>query len=188
MAAITITKTIEDLRKIFDKVKRVYYSSTANLNLATLSELNAELPVLEDGFTFDTGAADVTRIKLTTGDNWVSFANPGDADISMQVASIEGSISDTFLDKKGSTVTMTNTLNGKAYSGQGYSTAPKKVTGALLLASEDGSALLALPNVEMYSNTVIESGTPLYHNVQITPLNNSDGASIIILTEVEPEP
>lgn len=183
MAAITITKSLEDLKVIFDKVKRVFYDPTVNLDLATLSALAMELPVVAEGFNFDTGAVDLNRVKLTTGDNWTSLAASGDPDMSMQVVSIAGSISDTFLHKKGSAITMTNTLGGKKYKGQGYSLDPKKVTGGLILASESGEALIGLPNVEMYSSMVIENGVPAYFNVPITPLNNEDGAAIIIMEE-----
>lgn len=181
MAEITITKEIKDLQKVFDKVKRVLLSTTPDVDLADLSTLAMELPVLEDSFNYDSGAASVDCIKLTTGQKWAGYTTAGDPDISMQVASVAGSVTDIFLNKKGSAVTMTNTIGGKTFTGQGYSTEIKKVNGALILLSEDGTQLIALPNVEMYANTVIEGGTPAYFNVQILPKANSDGADIILL-------
>ena len=181
MAEITITKKLEDLQKVFDKAKRVLLSTTPNIDLEDLSSLAVELPVLEDSFNYDSGAASIDYIKLTTGQRWASYTTAGDPDVSMQVASVAGSITDIFLNKKGSAVTMTNTIGGKTFTGQGYSTEIKKVNGALLLLSEDGTQLIALPNVEMYANAVIEGGTPAYFNVQIMPKANSDGADIILL-------
>lgn len=181
MAKITITTPLEDLQKVFDKVKRVLLNTTPDVDLSTLTTLSVELPVLEDSFNYDSGAVSVDYIKLTTGQKWAGYTTAGDPDVSMQVASVAGSITDIFLNKKGSAVTMTNTIDGKTFTGQGYSTETKKVNGALLLLSEDGTQLIALPNVEMYANAVIEGGTPAYFNVQIMPKANSDGADIILL-------
>ncbi len=184
MPEITVTTPLEDLQKVFDKVKRVYYHETPNVDLATLATVAMELPVIEDQFNYDSGAASVSSVKLTTGQKWASYVTAGDPDCSMQVASVDGSISDVFMSKKGSAITMTNTLGAKTFTGQGYSTETKKVLGALILASEDGTQLIALPNVEMYANPVIPSGSPAYFNVQIFPKPNTDGADIILLSGV----
>ncbi len=181
MAEITITTPLEDLQKVFDKVKRVLFNTTPDVDLETLATLAMELPVLEDSFNYDSGAASVDYIKLTTGQKWASYTTAGDPDVSMQVASVAGSISDVFLNKKGTAITTTGSIDGKTFTGQGYSTEIKKVNGALILLSEDGTQLIALPNVEMYANAVIEGGTPAYFNVQIFPKANSDGADIILL-------
>lgn len=184
MAEITITTPLEDLQKVFDKVKRVFYHDTPNVDLATLTAFAMELPVLEDQFNYDSGAVSISSVKLTTGQKWASYTTAGDPDVSMQVASVAGSITDVFLNKKGSAITTTGSIGGKTFTGQGYSTETKKVTGALVLASEDGSQLIALPNVEMYANAVITGGTPAYFNVQIFPKANTDGADIILLDGV----
>lgn len=189
MAEITITKKLSELQEMIDKVKRVYYSATANPNYATLAALDIELPILEDSFNYDSGAVSISSVKLTTGQKWAGYVTAGDSDISMQVASIAGSISDMFLNKKGDAITATvasPTLNGLAFSGQGYSTETKKVTGSLLMASEDGTRLFALPNVEMYANYVQPSGTPGYFNVQIQAKPNTDGADIVFITADTP--
>ena len=65
-----------------------------------------------------------------------------------------------------------------------YSLSPKKVTGALLMQSEDRQTIIILPNVEMYANFVAADGdNPAYFNVAVTPLENSEGADIFILSE-----
>ena len=86
-----------------------------------------ELPVLSDGVTFDTGAADVSKIKLTTGATWTSIANAGDSDIQFQVPSVAGKINDLLLNKKAETVTMTATIDGETYEGEGYNIVVKTV-------------------------------------------------------------
>lgn len=182
MAEITITKKVADLQAVFDKVKRVFYNTAANLDLATLANIDYELPVIEDSFNFDIGAASISTVKLTTGQKWASYVTAGDPDVSMQVASVDKDIAGLFMTSKGTAVSSgTNTLGGLSLSGQGYSTETKKVTGSLILASEDGTRLVALPNVEMFANPVIASGTPAYFNVQIFPKPNQDGADIILL-------
>ena len=67
MAEISITTKLEELKVLFNQMKEVYYVSKVNSDLATLAAFDMELPVLSDGVTFDTGAADVSKIKLTTG-------------------------------------------------------------------------------------------------------------------------
>lgn len=140
-----------------------------------------ELPVLSDGVTFDTGAADVSKIKLTTGATWTSIANAGDSDIQFQVPSVAGKINDLLLNKKAETVTMTATIDGETYEGEGYNIEPKKVIGGLFMRSEDRQTALFLPNVEGYSNFVSEQDKPGYFNVSVSPLNDAKGASIYIL-------
>lgn len=187
--AFTITKEIADLQAVFDKVKRVFYDSSTNLNITSATTIGFELPVIEDSFSFDSGAASISVVKLTTGQQWASYSTAGDPDISMQVASVDSSIVELFTEKKGNALTATDTsstLNGLAFSGQGYSTEIKKVTGTLILASEDGTRLIELPNVEMFANFVMQTGTPGYFNVQIVPKPNTDGANIILLTGATP--
>ena len=55
MAEITITTPLEDLQKVFDKVKRVLFNTTPDVDLETLATLAMELPVLEDSFNYDSG-------------------------------------------------------------------------------------------------------------------------------------
>ncbi len=182
MAEITITKKVADLQAVFDKVKRVFYNSATNLNISTLATIDYELPIVEDSFNFDGGAASISTIKLTTGQKWASYVTAGDPDITMQVVSVDEDIAYLFMAAKGAPIPIsTNTLGGISFSGQGYSSGTKKVTGSLILASEDGTRLVALPNVEMFANPVIASGTPAYFNVQIIPKPNQDGADIILL-------
>lgn len=177
--AITSTKGLTDLQSVFDKVKRVYYNEDPITNLGTLGTVDFELPVIEDSFNFDSGAASISYIKLTTGQQWANYITAGDPDITMQVASVDEEIAGLFMKAAGSAI------SGTSFTGQGYSTEIKKVTGALVLASEDGTKLIVLPNVEMIANPVIESGTPAYFNVQIMPKPNKDGADIILLNEAE---
>ncbi|KAB4517145.1 hypothetical protein GAO00_09770, partial [Bacteroides thetaiotaomicron] len=74
MAEISITTKLEALKTLFNQMKEVYYVAAANSDLANLTAFDMELPVLSDGVTFDTGAADVYKIKLTTGPTCTSLA------------------------------------------------------------------------------------------------------------------
>ncbi|MFQ7087201.1 MAG: hypothetical protein ACLRTD_22395 [Bacteroides sp.] len=57
-------------------------------------------------------------------------------------------INDLLLNKKAETVTMTTTIDGETYEGEGYNIEPKKVTGGLFMRSEDRQTALFLPNIE----------------------------------------
>lgn len=183
--AITVTTPKENLRQIFDKVHRVYYFPDATKALSAQTG-GIELPVLEDGVTFDTGEADVSDVKLTDETTWVSKSKQGDSDISFQVSSVHSTINDLLMEKKTSQA-ITAEYDGITYTGNGYSLAPKKVTGALLLVSEDKTTAIYLPNVEMYASFNGEGGDDStgYYNVQVSPLTDSNGAAFYPLIGTE---
>ena len=187
MAAANIAPQtgLSALRELMSQMKHVYYYATPNLAVTAIGTPTLELPVLEDGVSFDTGSADIQRINLTTGDTWVSKATAGDPDISMQVASVSDAIASLFMTKTVTTKVETGdvTFNNTEYEGYGYSLAPKKSTGGLLFTGEPGEAMVFFPNVEMFSNLVLEDGdNPSYFNVAITPLLDNNNASFYPLT------
>lgn len=186
MAGLTVTTKLTDLKTLFNDVKEIYFKSS-EIKAADLGKaftVDIEFPVLEEGVNFNTGDAEVTKIKLTTGSTWVSKATKGDGDISFQVASIAGPVNSLLMNKVGTEITSTAGIlvDGVTYEGAAYSLAPKKVVGSLLMFSEDRQTIIALPNVEMYSSLVAADGdNPAYFNVTVTPLENSEGADIMIL-------
>lgn len=189
MAGLTVTTSLAELKVLFNDIDEIYYKSgeikASDLGSTALTTL-MELPVLDEGVTFDTGAADVTRVRITTQETWTSKATKGDPDITFQVASIAGEVNDLLMTKiTAAAVTgATNLVNGKTYAGSGYSLSPKKVTGALVMFSEDKQSVIILPSVEMYASFVGNDGdNPAYFNVAVTPVANSEGADIYILSE-----
>lgn len=180
MAAITISKGLDDLRKIFAVISNVYFLSETNKKPTEINSINYELPVLEDGVNFSTGEADVTTVKLTTTRNWVSYAAKGDPDISMQVSSVIEDINNIFMTEVGDPTTLTD-LNGKTYAGKGYSLEPKKVTGGLIFVSKDKAAAIFLPNVEMFASFENDQDKTSYYQVKVTPLADDLGAEIYVL-------
>lgn len=183
MAEFTVTTNVSALRTIMSQMKHVYWYNATNKAVSAIGAVDIELPVLEDGATFNTGEADVTRIRLISGDTWVSRANAGDADISFQVSSVEGAVNDLLMTKTVSTEqTATATFNGYTYKGYGYSTAPKKVTGGMLLAGEPGEPMVFFPNVEMFSSLQLGDGdNPSYYNVVVTPLSDASNSTFYVL-------
>lgn len=173
---MTITNK-ENLKQIFDKVNKVYYFEDANKTLSEQTKA-LELPVLENGVGFSTGDPEKSEIKLTDGTVWDTNVKQGDSDISLQVSSVHETINNLLMEKKTQSA-MTGTFNGINYSGNGYSLAPKKVTGALLMLSEDGLTAIYLPNVELYASFNGEGGDDStgYYNVGVTPLTDSNGAA-----------
>ena len=191
MAAKAITlaasKDASNLQVLFAKMKNVYYNvgqiTANNLNSAGI-ECELEFPVISDGVTMNTGDVDKTEIKLTTGAIWVSRADKGDSDISFQVASIAGDINDLFLTKKASASVSGIQIQGLegTFGGDSYSTDVNKVTGSLVMTDDNRQTVLILTNVEMYASLVVSDGdNPAYFNANVTPKDNTDGASIIIL-------
>lgn len=181
--ALAITKKLGDIKTLFNKIDEVFFFKTANQLPSALTTADFECPVGSDGVTFNTGDTDVTRYKLTTGETWTSLASAGDCDISFAIASVDGIVNDTFLNKETTaSVALGATIEGHSYSGDGYNLEPKKVVGGLLMCSEDKQVCVYLPNVEMYSSLQIEDGKPMYHQISCTPLaSTADGATIYFL-------
>jgi hypothetical protein len=179
MAAITISNDLSALDKHFCQMHHVFYIATPNQALSEITAFDFELPVLEDGVGFDTGAANVNRIKITEGRTICTSAQQGDPSINFQVASVAGAINDLLMEEKVTTDTVGGTIDGVTYAGKGYSLDPKKVTGALFMTSKDKKSAIYLPNVEMFASFNGEAGNDStgYYNVEVTPLADENGAA-----------
>ena len=129
---------------------------------------------------FDTGAPDKNEVKLTDDTTWLGNVSQGDSDISLQISSVAKTTNELFLEKNGSAVT--GEFDGQEYTLQGFSLAPKKVVGALLLTSPDKQTLVYLPHVEMYASFNGEGGDDStgYYNVAVTPLTDASGNAIYL--------
>lgn len=183
---MTITTQLNTLQTVFNKIKEVHFKKgeLKTSDLATTLTVDMELPVLEDGISFNTGDADITETKLTTGEKWVTRAMKGDADISLQVASIAGKINALFMEEKKASITsgVGAVIDGITYKGTAYSLAPKKVTGSLIFPCEDRQTVIILPKMEMYASLVVADGeNPAYFNVKVTPVKNSEGFDLLLL-------
>lgn len=175
--AVSITNK-ENIKQIFDKVSRVYYFASAGTALGSQTQA-LELPVLQDGVGFNTGDPDKSEVKLTDGTTWTSKVKQGESDISFQVSSVHATVNELFMEKKSSATVNNVSFGGVTYSGNGFSLAPKKVTGALLMLSEDRLTAIYLPNVEIYASFNGQGGddTTGYYNVAVTPLTDTYGAA-----------
>lgn len=187
-----VTTTKDTLKKIFDKVYRVYYfadNKTTQGAVKPLGQLTngVEFPVLEDGVTFNTGDPDKSEVKLTDGTTWTSKVSQGESDISFQVSSVHSTIMDLLMEKKTEAAISTAVQIGDYdYTGQGYSLAPKKLSGALVMVSSDFLTGVYLPDVELFASFNGEGGDDStgYFNVSVTPLTDANGAGFYILSGV----
>lgn len=184
MAAIPITTDLAALDKHFCQMHRIFYIATPNQALSEITAFDMELPVLEDGVGFDTGAASVSRVKITEGRTICTSAQQGDPSINFQVASVAGPINDLLMTEAVASDEVGGTIDGVTYEGKGYSLTPKKVTGALFMTSKDKKSAIYLPNVEMFSSFNGQAGNDStgYYNVEVTPLADADGAAFYPLT------
>jgi len=181
--ASTITFTPKDnLKQIFDKVHRVYYFPDSSKSFSEQVD-GIEFPVLEDGVTFDTGEPEKNEVKLTDGTTWTSKVSQGESDITFQVSSVHSTINDLLMEKKTSASISSVEFEGFTYSGSGYSLAPKKISGALLMVSSDFKSGVYLPNVEIFASFNGEGGDDStgYYNVSVTPLTDANGAAFYLL-------
>jgi hypothetical protein len=181
MAAVTVTKDVSALRTLFNKVGRIYFTSTTDKTPANLATLDFRLPILEDSVEFDTGEPDIETVNLTTGEKWTTMTTAGDPNITMQCASFATEITDLFLNVTAAS-SGNMTLDGRTYAGKGYDLSAKKVTGGLLLMGEDLEMAIFMPHVEIYSSIGIEQNVPGYFTMNVTPLASSaDNTAIYFL-------
>ena len=180
--AVTVSTYKENLKKIFDKVNRVYYFPDPTKALSSQTG-GIELPVLESGVTFNTGDPDKNEVKLTDGTVWTSKVKQGESDISFHVSSVHSTINELLMEKKANS-SITAQFEGVTYTGDGFSLAPKKISGALLMTSEDKTTAVYLPNVEMFASFNGEGGDDStgYYNVAVTPLTDAKGAAFYPLS------
>lgn len=182
--SITVTKTVEELKQLFNRVKDVYFHDAPIANVAALTSVVA-IPVGNDGVSFDAGDPDITKYKLTTGAIWTAIADAGDADITFQVPSVADYIAEKFQNKV-TTTKESLTFEGETYEGNGFNFEPKKVTGAMMMRSQDHQTIIVLPNVEGYATPKLDdTGKPLYYNFSISPMNNSAGVGIYYMIKKE---
>lgn len=181
---VTVTKSVEELKQLFNRVKDVYFHDTPVANVAGLKTVTA-IPVGNDGVNFDAGDPDITKYKLTTGAIWTAIADAGDADITFQVPSVADYIAEKFQNKV-TTTKETMTFEGETYKGSGFNFEPKKVTGAIMMRSQDRQTIIILPNIEGYATPKLDdTGKPLYYNLSISPMNNSAGVGIYYMVKDE---
>lgn len=177
-SSVTVTNSVASLRTLFNKISSVYFDPATSQTPDTLTSLEFELPILEDSVTFDTGEPDVSTVNLTTGEKWTTMTTAGEPNITMQCSSFDPDILSLFLDVADSTA-REMTLDSIEYSGKGYKLSAKKVTGCMILRSEDKQECIFLPNVEIYSSIGLEQDTPGYFTMNITPLANANNDAAI---------
>lgn len=196
MALSTITNSLGTLANVFNRVDRVLFNDSPianNAALGSLSSVHSELPVIDGSVTLNMGEADVTKVKITTGQDWVSYAQAGESNISMQVASISTVMNDIFgdyattslgFDVSTSIVKPVDATSSVSFSGKGYGTKPKKITGSLIFISQDEKALIVLPKTEIFATFIAADGdNPAYWNLVITALANESGAAYYLLNQ-----
>lgn len=187
MAANANKKVLGDLHEVMELMGEAYFfkKELKADDLTTTEDIldtcDFEMPIGDDGVTFDVGDPDITRKKITEGRNWITFAKRGDDDISFQVPSFADPVNELFMHKK-TTADASVKAGADTYKGAGYSLKPKKVVGSWLFMNPDHSIVVILPNTENYGTFKGPKGdTEGYYNVAVTPMSNSGDVDIYIL-------
>lgn len=187
MAANENKKTLSDLHEVMELMGEAYFfkkeltASDLTTTEDILSTCDFEMPLGDDGVTFEIGDPDITRKKITEGRNWITYAKRGDDNITFQVPSFADPVNELFMNKKTSAEASVK-VGVDTYKGGGYSLAPKKVVGSWLFCNPDHSIAVILPNTENYGTLKGAQGdSEGYYNVAVTPMSNSGDVDIYIL-------
>lgn len=183
---------------IFDDLKKVYY---CNKKIEHAAELSAtltlqQLPITEDGVTFNMGGVNTTFKKLNTGEIWGSTVDRDDPEVSFNVASVSAAVNKLFMSEisdsekpaVGKVIDFNFPEDGvseaSTFTAQGYGLELKAVEGSLWFPSENGDGWVVLPKIKMYGglNGTDDSNTA-YFACQVTPQKNDEGSSLYIFSK-----
>lgn len=181
------TKVLADLHKVMELMGEAYFFSkeiTADMLTGTADILDTadfEMPISDEGVTFEVGDPDITKKKITEGRNWITYAKRGDDNISFQVPSFDDSLNELFLNKVTSAAVKAK-VGGDTFEGSGYSLKPKKVVGAWVFRNPEHTMTVLMPLSENYGTFKGAQGdTEGYYNVAVTPMPASNNVEIYIL-------
>lgn len=180
------TKVLGDLHKVMELMGEAYFFDsevtedmlTSDSNL--LDSADFEMPLSDEGVTFEVGDPDITRKKITEGRNWITYAKRGDDNISFQVPSFEDSLNELFMNKVKGNVSAK--IGNDVHSGAGYSLKPKKVVGSWVFRNPEHTITVLLPLTENYGTFKGAQGdTEGYYNVSVTPMAATNNVELYIL-------
>lgn len=172
------------LKTLFSQMSKVVYVPTANLaDPSKETGTCLDIPILEDSVTFKSGEVSTNKVKLINGELWDSIPKMGDADMSMQIGTLNDAVLSLFC-TKATTALSDVAFDGFTYAGSGYRFDIKKVTGGLFMENADKTCAIWLPNVSMYGSVMMDNAKPSYINVKFDALTSTlDGAgAIYVLT------
>lgn len=187
MAENANKKKLTDLRKVMEMMGEAYFYERelkpADLTETTniLDSADYEMPISEEGVTFEVGDPDITKKKITEGRNWITYAKRGDDNITFQVPSFDDSINELWL-TKATTAAVKTKVGDDSYEGAGYQLKPKKVIGSWVFRNPEHTITVILPNTENYGTFKGAQGdNEGYYNVAVTPMANSGDVDVYIL-------
>ncbi len=180
--AMTITSK-ESLKLLFSQMSNLVFIPTPNLaNPGAETGTCIEMPILDESNTFKTGEVTTTKVKLTDGQIWDSIPKMGDADMSLQIGTLNDTILSLFCSKADAVTAAA--FNGFTYNGQGYKTDIKKLTGGFFMTNADKTSAIWLPNIAAYGSVMMDNSKPAYINVKYDAFNSTlaGAGSIYVLT------
>lgn len=181
------TKTLSDLQKVMELMGEAYFYNAEIKDTDLLSTANFldkaafEMPLSDEGVTFEVADPDITRKKITEGRVWITYAKRGDDNISFQVPSFDDSLNELFLNKVTS-AEKTVKIGDNNYKGSGYSLKPKKIVGGWVFLNPEHTIAVIMPKTENYGTFKGAQGDQEgYYNVAVTPMANSKDVEVYIL-------
>ena len=183
-------KVLGDLDKVMELMGEAFFFNkevTADMLTAETDILDSadfEMPLSDEGVSFEVGDPDITRKKITEGRNWITYAKRADDSITFQVPSFEDSLNELFLTKVVSNISAK--VGDDTHTGAGYSLKPKKVVGAWVFRNPEHTITVLLPLTENYGTFKGAQGdTEGYYNVAVTPMAATNNVELYILHKAD---
>lgn len=191
MAVNADKQTLNDLQKVMELMGEAYFYKR-EIKPTDLTETDDildsadfEMPLGDDGVTFEIGDPDITRKKITEGRTWITFAKRSDDNITFQVPSFADKMNELWM-HKATTEKVKAKVGGDSYEGAGYQLKPKKVVGSWIFRNPEHTIVVLLPNTENYGTFKGAQGdNEGYYNVSTIPMSNSGNVDLYILHKVE---
>lgn len=182
-------KTKKELKDVFSGVSALWYQKS-ELDLSSLSGLTItpeyDLPVKVDTISLEQGDPTIDHYKVIglPGD-WVTSAESGDIDLSFRVPTKHTDVLKMAYGAASVKESVSATVDGVAYSGNGLVLQQKKIDGTFIFVNEDKTKLLVLTNTTLWAKPVLDQDAKGVFALDFNGSIESDGVNpdILFLTK-----
>lgn len=142
---------------------------------------NAATPVIDGTIDYNTGDADISHVKLTTGQNWATSISKGDPSISFFIGATDAATNAMFckaVTGEGSAA-VTKTAHNITLNGYSIGTIAK-LTKDVDFVTKDGNGCIHHPKATLVGTLALSDDGVLGWNCSVIPNTDASGADTYI--------